>query len=140
MSRSTSIERESKVSPLESWGGIVGWSMRVWSQVLARVPVPLLSLTHYQFSTSPLPFLSLSPPSEDSYTSKMTRALQSLSVVLLFSSVRLPQNLTTRANSRSPKLYLALYLGLIPLNETVQREVIPVVRSSPTYCLRLSAN
>ncbi|KAL2866826.1 dolichol-phosphate mannosyltransferase subunit 3 [Aspergillus lucknowensis] len=45
----------------------------------------------------------------------MTRAQQTLSVVLLVSS-----------------LYLSLYLGLIPLNETVQREIIPVL---PFYAL-----
>ncbi|RHZ52714.1 dolichol-phosphate mannosyltransferase subunit 3 [Aspergillus thermomutatus] len=43
----------------------------------------------------------------------MTRAQQTLSILLLVSS-----------------LYLVLYLGLIPLNETVQNEIIPVVRSS----------
>ncbi|GLA06151.1 hypothetical protein AnigIFM60653_006674 [Aspergillus niger] len=43
----------------------------------------------------------------------MTRAQQTLSFLLLVSS-----------------LYLVLYLGLVPLNETVQTEVIPVVRSS----------
>ncbi|KAI9373973.1 dolichol-phosphate mannosyltransferase subunit 3 [Aspergillus egyptiacus] len=45
----------------------------------------------------------------------MTRAQQTLSVLLLVSS-----------------LYLSLYLGLVPLNETVQREVIPVL---PFYAL-----
>ncbi|KAJ5108794.1 dolichol-phosphate mannosyltransferase subunit 3 [Penicillium angulare] len=40
----------------------------------------------------------------------MTRAQQTLSVLLLVSS-----------------LYLSLYLGLVPLNETVQNEVIPVL-------------
>ncbi|RMJ26891.1 Dolichyl-phosphate mannosyltransferase polypeptide 3 [Aspergillus sp. HF37] len=45
----------------------------------------------------------------------MTRALQSLSVFLLLSS-----------------LYLVLYLGLVPLNQTVQKEVIPVL---PFYAL-----
>ncbi|KAJ6104227.1 hypothetical protein N7523_010547 [Penicillium sp. IBT 18751x] len=40
----------------------------------------------------------------------MTRAQQTLSVLLLVSS-----------------LYLSLYLGLVPLNETVQTEVIPVL-------------
>jgi dolichyl-phosphate mannosyltransferase polypeptide 3 len=40
----------------------------------------------------------------------MTRAQQTLSVFLLVSS-----------------LYLSLYLGLVPLNETVQTEVIPVL-------------
>ncbi|KAJ0422548.1 dolichol-phosphate mannosyltransferase subunit 3 [Aspergillus carlsbadensis] len=45
----------------------------------------------------------------------MTRAQQTLSVVLLVSS-----------------LYLSLYLGLVPINETFQREVIPVL---PFYAL-----
>ncbi|KAL3460555.1 dolichol-phosphate mannosyltransferase subunit 3 [Aspergillus heterothallicus] len=45
----------------------------------------------------------------------MTRAQQTLSVLLLVSS-----------------LYLSLYLGLVPINETVQREVIPVL---PFYAL-----
>ncbi|KAL2000831.1 hypothetical protein VTN02DRAFT_2570 [Thermoascus thermophilus] len=45
----------------------------------------------------------------------MTRAQQTISVLLLVSS-----------------LYLALYLGLVPLNETVQREIIPVL---PFYAL-----
>ncbi|OQD68524.1 hypothetical protein PENDEC_c034G05967 [Penicillium decumbens] len=40
----------------------------------------------------------------------MTRAQQTLSVFLLVSS-----------------LYLSLYLGLVPLNETVQAEIIPVL-------------
>ncbi|KAJ5683160.1 hypothetical protein N7462_006325 [Penicillium macrosclerotiorum] len=40
----------------------------------------------------------------------MTRAQQTISVLLLVSS-----------------LYLSLYLGLIPLNETVQVEIIPVL-------------
>ncbi|KAF7591762.1 hypothetical protein BBP40_001142 [Aspergillus hancockii] len=45
----------------------------------------------------------------------MTRAQQTLSVLLLVSS-----------------LYLVLYLGLVPLNETVQKEIIPVL---PFYAL-----
>ncbi|CEL02423.1 dolichol-phosphate mannosyltransferase subunit 3 [Aspergillus insuetus] len=45
----------------------------------------------------------------------MTRAQQTLSVLLLVSS-----------------LYLSLYLGLVPINETFQREVIPVL---PFYAL-----
>ncbi|KAL2215713.1 dolichol-phosphate mannosyltransferase subunit 3 [Thermoascus aurantiacus ATCC 26904] len=45
----------------------------------------------------------------------MTRAQQTISVLLLASS-----------------LYLALYLGLVPLNETVQSEIIPVL---PFYAL-----
>ncbi|PLB50540.1 dolichol-phosphate mannosyltransferase subunit 3 [Aspergillus steynii IBT 23096] len=45
----------------------------------------------------------------------MTRAQQTLSVLLLVSS-----------------LYLVLYVGLVPLNETVQKEVIPVL---PFYAL-----
>ncbi|OOF91272.1 dolichol-phosphate mannosyltransferase subunit 3 [Aspergillus sclerotioniger CBS 115572] len=45
----------------------------------------------------------------------MTRAQQTLSVLLLVSS-----------------LYLVLYLGLVPLNETVQTEIIPVL---PFYAL-----
>ncbi|GLI80043.1 hypothetical protein PoHVEF18_008391 [Penicillium ochrochloron] len=45
----------------------------------------------------------------------MTRAQQTLSVLLLVSS-----------------LYLSLYLGLVPLNETVQTEIIPVL---PFYAL-----
>ncbi|PGH13592.1 hypothetical protein AJ79_03585 [Helicocarpus griseus UAMH5409] len=45
----------------------------------------------------------------------MTRAQQTLSVILLVTS-----------------LYLALYLGLIPLNATVQNEIIPVL---PFYSL-----
>ncbi|KAJ9194349.1 hypothetical protein DTO166G4_1565 [Paecilomyces variotii] len=40
----------------------------------------------------------------------MTRAQQTISVLLLVSS-----------------LYLSLYLGLVPLNETVQTEIIPVL-------------
>ncbi|KAJ5090442.1 hypothetical protein N7532_009126 [Penicillium argentinense] len=40
----------------------------------------------------------------------MTRAQQTVSVLLLVSS-----------------LYLVLYLGLVPLNETVQTEIIPVL-------------
>ncbi|KAK9644741.1 hypothetical protein HCH54_007158 [Aspergillus fumigatus] len=40
----------------------------------------------------------------------MTRAQQTLSILLLVSS-----------------LYLVLYLGLVPLNETVQNEIIPVL-------------
>ncbi|KAL1953098.1 hypothetical protein VTO42DRAFT_3599 [Malbranchea cinnamomea] len=45
----------------------------------------------------------------------MTRAQQTLSVALLVTS-----------------FYLALYLGLIPLNRTVQEEIIPVL---PAYSL-----
>ncbi|KAL2836055.1 dolichol-phosphate mannosyltransferase subunit 3 [Aspergillus pseudoustus] len=45
----------------------------------------------------------------------MTRAQQTLSVLLLVSS-----------------LYLSLYLGLVPINETFQREIIPVL---PFYAL-----
>lgn len=45
----------------------------------------------------------------------MTRAQQTLSVLLLVSS-----------------LYMVLYVGLVPLNETVQKEVIPVL---PFYAL-----
>ncbi|QKX54909.1 uncharacterized protein TRUGW13939_01999 [Talaromyces rugulosus] len=45
----------------------------------------------------------------------MTRAQQTVSALLLLSS-----------------LYLAIYLGLIPINETVQNEVIPVL---PFYAL-----
>ncbi|KAF7712444.1 Dolichol-phosphate mannosyltransferase subunit 3 [Penicillium ucsense] len=40
----------------------------------------------------------------------MTRAQQTVSVLLLVSS-----------------FYLSLYLGLVPLNETVQTEIIPVL-------------
>ncbi|PGH02396.1 dolichyl-phosphate mannosyltransferase polypeptide 3 [Blastomyces parvus] len=40
----------------------------------------------------------------------MTRAQQTLSVLLLITS-----------------LYLALYLGLVPLNPTIQNEIIPVL-------------
>ncbi|OAL64058.1 hypothetical protein A7C99_4712 [Trichophyton rubrum] len=40
----------------------------------------------------------------------MTRAQQTLSVALLVTS-----------------LYLALYLGLLPLNQTIQEEIIPHV-------------
>jgi hypothetical protein len=32
------------------------------------------------------------------------------------------------------QLYLSLYLGLVPINETFQREVIPVVRLDSTSC------
>ncbi|KAF7171415.1 hypothetical protein CNMCM5623_003784 [Aspergillus felis] len=55
----------------------------------------------------------------------MTRAQQTLSILLLVSS-----------------LYLVLYLGLVPLNETVQNEIIPVVRSyarGSARCLQLSS-
>ncbi|KAE8349804.1 dolichol-phosphate mannosyltransferase subunit 3 [Aspergillus coremiiformis] len=45
----------------------------------------------------------------------MTRAQQTLSVLLLISS-----------------LYLVLYLGLVPLNEIVQKEIIPIL---PFYAL-----
>ncbi|EGC45553.1 conserved hypothetical protein [Histoplasma capsulatum var. duboisii H88] len=45
----------------------------------------------------------------------MTRAQQTLSVLLLITS-----------------LYLALYLGLIPLNPTIQNEIIPIL---PFYSL-----
>ncbi|KAJ5389349.1 uncharacterized protein N7496_000417 [Penicillium cataractarum] len=45
----------------------------------------------------------------------MTRAQQTVSILLLVSS-----------------LYLSLYLGLVPLNETVQTEIIPVL---PFYAL-----
>ncbi|KAF4947351.1 hypothetical protein F66182_18563 [Fusarium sp. NRRL 66182] len=45
----------------------------------------------------------------------MTRAQQTVSILLLLSS-----------------LYLALYLGLIPTNETVQTEIVPVL---PFYAL-----
>ncbi|KAE8374304.1 dolichol-phosphate mannosyltransferase subunit 3 [Aspergillus bertholletiae] len=45
----------------------------------------------------------------------MTRAQQTLSVLLLVSS-----------------LYLVLYLDLVPLNETVQKEIVPVL---PFYAL-----
>ncbi|KAF3897447.1 Dolichol-phosphate mannosyltransferase subunit 3 [Trichophyton interdigitale] len=45
----------------------------------------------------------------------MTRAQQTLSVALLVTS-----------------LYLALYLGLLPLNQTIQEEIIPHL---PTYFL-----
>ncbi|KAL1963276.1 hypothetical protein VTN77DRAFT_8499 [Rasamsonia byssochlamydoides] len=45
----------------------------------------------------------------------MTRAQQTVSVLLLVSS-----------------LYLALYLGLVPLNETIQTEIVPVL---PFYAL-----
>ncbi|EEH19682.2 hypothetical protein PABG_01941 [Paracoccidioides brasiliensis Pb03] len=50
----------------------------------------------------------------------MTRAQQTLSVILLLTS-----------------LYLALYLGLIPLNPTVQSEIIPVVRHHSLYIRRI---
>ncbi|KAN0086523.1 Dolichol-phosphate mannosyltransferase subunit 3 [Elaphomyces granulatus] len=45
----------------------------------------------------------------------MTRAQQTISFLLLVSS-----------------LYLALYLGLVPLNETIQSEIVPVI---PFYAL-----
>ncbi|KAE8365682.1 dolichol-phosphate mannosyltransferase subunit 3 [Aspergillus caelatus] len=45
----------------------------------------------------------------------MTRAQQTLSVLLLVSS-----------------LYLVLYLDLVPLNETIQKEIVPVL---PFYAL-----
>ncbi|KAF3406379.1 hypothetical protein DPV78_000823 [Talaromyces pinophilus] len=45
----------------------------------------------------------------------MTRAQQTVSILLLLSS-----------------LYLALYLGLVPINETVQTEIVPVL---PFYAL-----
>ncbi|KAK2731148.1 hypothetical protein FQN55_004977 [Onygenales sp. PD_40] len=50
----------------------------------------------------------------------MTRAQQSLSIILLITS-----------------LYLALYLRLIPLNATVQDEIIPVL---PFYSLMVLAS
>lgn len=36
-------------------------------------------------------------------------------------------------NFVSSQLYLALYLGLIPINETVQTEIVPVVRAPPFF-------
>ncbi|KAE8159730.1 dolichol-phosphate mannosyltransferase subunit 3 [Aspergillus tamarii] len=45
----------------------------------------------------------------------MTRAQQTLSVLLLVSS-----------------LYLVLYLDIVPLNETIQKEIVPVL---PFYAL-----
>jgi dolichyl-phosphate mannosyltransferase polypeptide 3 len=67
----------------------------------------------------------------------MTRAQQTLSVLLLVSSVcqglhssaRIITN--TCISSLSVQLYLVLYLGLVPLNLTVQKEIIPVVRPPP---------
>lgn len=66
----------------------------------------------------------------------MTRAVQTLSVLLLVSSVcyKVPPS-----QEHNPawilltidQLYLSLFLGLVPLNETVQTEVIPVVRYPP---------
>ena len=65
----------------------------------------------------------------------MTRAQQTLSVLLLVSSVSLHGHkspypaLADLSASLSPQqLYMVLYVGLVPLNETVQKEVIPVVR------------
>jgi dolichyl-phosphate mannosyltransferase polypeptide 3 len=68
----------------------------------------------------------------------MTRAQQTVSVLLLVSSV-CPRRRTTilldhlaADHSRSLyQLYLALYLGLVPLNETIQTEVVPVVSCCP---------
>jgi len=78
------------------------------------------------FTIDPFPLLceSLIRPST------MTRAIQALSVLLLVSSVCFaitdgnhPWSLLT-----INQLYLSLFLGLVPLNETVQTEIIPVVR------------
>ncbi|EGE84920.2 dolichyl-phosphate mannosyltransferase polypeptide 3 [Blastomyces dermatitidis ATCC 18188] len=49
------------------------------------------------------------------HPANMTRAQQTLSVILLITS-----------------LYLALYLGLVPLNPTIQNDIIPVL---PFYSL-----
>ncbi|KAH1487201.1 hypothetical protein LV164_008275 [Aspergillus fumigatus] len=51
----------------------------------------------------------------------MTRAQQTLSILLLVSS-----------------LYLVLYLGLVPLNETVQNEIIPVLSKFPLTLARFA--
>jgi len=48
----------------------------------------------------------------------MTRAQQTISVFLLVSS-----------------LYLALYLGLVPLNETIQDEIVPVLPFYGLICV-----
>jgi hypothetical protein len=37
--------------------------------------------------------------------------------------------MTLNTNFASLQLYLALYLGLVPINETVQTEIVPVVRA-----------
>ncbi|GAM33288.1 hypothetical protein TCE0_003r00081 [Talaromyces pinophilus] len=40
--------------------------------------------------------------------------------------------MTLNTNFASLQLYLALYLGLVPINETVQTEIVPVL---PFYAL-----
>lgn len=64
----------------------------------------------------------------------MTRAVQTLSVLLLVSSVCHEVPPSQKHNPAwilltIGQLYLSLFLGLVPLNETVQTEVIPVVRT-----------
>lgn len=64
----------------------------------------------------------------------MTRAVQTLSVLLLVSSVCYEVPPSQEHNPAwilltIGQLYLSLFLGLVPLNETVQTEVIPVVRT-----------
>jgi hypothetical protein len=63
----------------------------------------------------------------------MTRAVQALSVLLLVSSVcyevpPCPDHNPACILLTINQLYLSLFLGLVPLNEKVQTEVIPVVR------------
>ncbi|OQD64430.1 hypothetical protein PENPOL_c007G08632 [Penicillium polonicum] len=67
----------------------------------------------------------------------MTRAVQTLSVLLLVSSVCYEVPPSQEHNPAwllltIDQLYLSLFLGLVPLNETVQTEVIPVL---PFYAL-----
>ena len=67
----------------------------------------------------------------------MTRAVQTLSVLLLVSSVCYEVPPSQEHNPAwllltIDQLYLSLFLGLVPLNETVQTEVIPVVRHPST--------
>ncbi|CAI7583628.1 unnamed protein product [Penicillium pancosmium] len=67
----------------------------------------------------------------------MTRAQQTVSVLLLVSSVRYSSSAITCTKDQNKdtenhiltynQLYLVAYLGLLPLNQTVQTEIIPVL-------------
>lgn len=65
----------------------------------------------------------------------MTKAQQTISFALLVSSVRKLLYLSRFSLLTDPQVYLACFLGLLPLGATIQDQVIPVVSLRQTTLL-----
>ena len=56
----------------------------------------------------------------------MTRAQQTISIALLLTSVREP-SIYIRSATDNVQLYLAVFMEVVTLPETIQKEIVPVV-------------